>query len=376
MKYKILYINPISEISGAEISLLMLIKNLSREFFEPIVVLPNNGPLYDEISKSKTQILLSPINKLKLHNPFPYFLTILSFYRIFKRIKPDIIHANMDICSQYAFLPAKLFKIPLIVHTRNILNKRAFQRMFLFCADVLIANSKAVMQSFAAYSQQKQIKDVVYNGVDLTVFTPSQGKRCVARAKYGFCEADFVIGLFGRIHPTKGHENFLNALTYVLKHYKNIKALIAGSTDIDHSQQYLSQLKKIVEQNNQNTNIMFLEYEKDNVSLFSAIDLLVCPSENEPFGRVLIEAMAMGIPVIANRFGGPLEIVDDGINGYLIDVNDVNIFTDTIIKLYGDPFLRKEMGKKGHNIVQNKFSIRQSTESLESIYKNILKIYV
>ena len=370
---KVLFINHVSDISGAEISLLMLLKHLDRKRFEPVVMMPAEGPLFDEVKKLNVKVILSATSKLKPFQPVSYITTVLGLISVLKQERPHLIHANMDICAQYALLPARLLKIPFIVHTRNILGKRPFKRMFLFGADILIANSNAVMRSFAEYSSRRQIKEVIYNGVDLVAFSFSKDKRNAARTKYGFSENDFVIGLFGRIHPAKGHGQYLKAFGCVLKRRKNVKTLIVGNTAINNSQGYLEELKRYVNQNDLKANVIFSEFEADNASLHSTIDLLVCPSDKEPFGRVLIEAMAMGVPVIANRNGGPLEIVDNGINGYLLDVNDTNAFTDAIIKLYDDPLLRKEMGREGRRIAEMKFSIIRSTEAVESIYRRVLK---
>ena len=143
---KILYTNTTTKIGGAENSLIMLVRHLDQSKYEPIVLLRAKGSLSEEFEKYGIQVIFSPTHRLKIHNPFPYFWSLLCFYNVLKKYKIDLVHANLDLCTQYAFLPAKLIGIPLVTHIRDFLNMGLFYKMLLFAPDVLIANSNAVLQ--------------------------------------------------------------------------------------------------------------------------------------------------------------------------------------------------------------------------------------
>jgi glycosyltransferase involved in cell wall biosynthesis len=266
-----------------------------------------------------------------------------------------------------------MFKVPLIVHTRNILGKRAFQRMFLFGPDVLIANSNAVLQSYLKYTRGGQRKVIVHNGVDLEEFSPDKGDRSGTRARLGFKDHDFVIGLFGRIAPEKGHGQFLRVLAEVARHHSNVRAVIAGDTSVGQTDRFLEELQELAARLGLANKVVFPGFVNSMTDLYLAIDLLVCPSDAEPFGRVLIEAMAMQIPVIANRSGGALEIVEHGRNGFLVNTFDKGSFARAIVSLLNNPSLCSEMGRKGRAVVENRFSAQKMCRETEAVYAALLR---
>jgi UDP-N-acetylglucosamine:LPS N-acetylglucosamine transferase len=159
--YKILYLDSVSAIGGAERSLLLLLQNINRQHFKPMVVLPERGPLSERIQALGVELKLLPLNKINVRNPLPYMKTVWSLRKILLTRRIDLLHCNTGICNQYGMITAKLVGLPVVTHTRNILGKRAFQRMFLGRADVLIANSRAVADSYAQYVSKDQGVEII-----------------------------------------------------------------------------------------------------------------------------------------------------------------------------------------------------------------------
>lgn len=373
MKYKILYINhPLSAISGAPISLLALLRNLNKEVFEPLVALPDSGHLFKLVSQLGVETVVIPQQKLKAKNPFPYLKTVFSLVSLVRKRHVNLIHSNMDIGNQYGVPAAKLTGIPIVCHTRNILGKRPFQRMFLNYSDVLIANSNAVAASYSKYVSRLQKIKVIYNGADLNEFSPSSTRRGMFRTRLGISEDAFIIGNIARICPEKGQHYLIDAMSEVTKKHSEVYAVIAGDTVIDDSAAFLMSLKKRVLEYGLTDKVIFIGFVENIIDLYADLDLVVLPSLCEPFGRVLIEAMSMEIPVIANRSGGPMEIVEDGQSGFLVDTSNTKTFADAIIRLLNDQPLCKKMGKRGREIVEKKFSIQTNVRNIESVYKSLL----
>lgn len=371
-KYRILYLNPVSVISGAEISLLGLLRSLNREIFEPIVALPCSGPLVERINRLDVKVVIIPQQKVKIKNIFSYLKTVIYLFNLIRRRHINLIHCNMDICNQYALIAAKMTRIPIVCHTRNILGKRSFQRMFLNYSDVLIANSTAVAASYSKYVSRLQKIKVIYNGVDINEYFLSSTRSGIFRKQLGIPDHAFVIGHIARICPEKGQHTLIDAMAEVTKTHSEVYTLIVGETIVDNSAYFLKLLKQRVLDLGLSERVSFGGFVDNIKELYADLDLVVLPSLCEPFGRVLIEAMAMEIPVIANRWGGPMEIIEDGQSGLLVDTSNTKAFADTIIKLLNDQPLCKKMGKRGREIVEKKFSLQANVHGIETVYKSLL----
>ena len=370
VKYKILYIDSVSVISGAEMSLLLLLSNLNREKFEPLVILPERGMLCDRIQALDIDLKLLPLNKINIRNPIPYLKTVWSLVKILRRHKIDLLHCNMDICNQYSMIAAKLVGIPVITHTRNILGKRAFQRMFLRGADVLIANSRAVADSYSRYVTKGQKVENIYNGVDLNHFRPEgRGK---SRSRFGISDDEFVVGQIARIDTSKGQDVLIKAMAQVLQTHPNVRTLIVGDIVIDDSKFFLEKLKKLVSELGLKEKIIFTGFLKDIVDLYSALDLVVVASKAEPFGRTIIEAMSMAKPVVATNSGGPVEIVEEGKTGFLVPYGYPEVLARAIIKLIDDAHLASEFGINSRQRVADYFSIENNVRKTEQVYMSLL----
>ena len=126
--YRILYINHFTAIYGSENSLFELVTHLDVSRFYPLVVLPDEGPLTRKIRDSGVQVIVVPLQSLKTSNPFPYLKTVLNLFRIIKRERADLVHANCDLSGQYGIVTGRLASVPTVCSTRNILGPRAFRR--------------------------------------------------------------------------------------------------------------------------------------------------------------------------------------------------------------------------------------------------------
>lgn len=370
-KSRILYLTPVPEISGAEMSLLGLLRTLNWETFEPLVALPGPGPLGDRVSRLGVEAVTVPQRKLKARDPVPYLNTVFRLTNVVRRKRIDLIHSNTDIGNQYGVVAARLSGVPIVCHTRNILSERPFRRMFLRHADRLIANSYAVAASYSQYVKEPQRMTVIYNGVDLEEFSPGRGRHGVFRRKLGLPHDAFVIGHIARISAAKAQHTLVAAMAQVCKNHPKAFALFVGDTVISQSGDYLISLKQSVQDSGLAQRLLFAGFVDEIVDLYADLDLVVLPSKCEPFGRTIIEAMSMGVPVVANSSGGPLEIIENGQNGFLVDTEDPGAFAGVIEGLIVDRSARQRIGKMGRETAK-RFSMQETTRCIESIYGDVL----
>jgi len=349
-------------------SLLGLLQNLNKEAFEPLAALPGPGPLEERMADIGVETVIIPQQKLKARNPLPYLKTIYYLVNLIRKRNIDLIHSNMDIGNQYGLVAAKLTGIPIICHTRNILSERPFRRMFLRYADVLIANSHAVAASYGTYVCKSQKVVVIHNGLDLNEFSPNNTRRGIFRRKLKIPDDAFVIGHIARICPEKEQHTLIDAMTHVAQTHLEAYALIVGDTTIDDSAPFLSSLKQRVQEQKLAGRVVFTGFVDNIVDLYAAVDLVVLPSLCEPFGRTLIEAMAMGKPVVATRAGGAIEVVEDGVTGLLVPPENSPQLAEAILKIMEDRGAAREFGANGRKRAERLFSIEQNVRKIEQTY--------
>lgn len=358
---------------GSEKSLLCLVKNVNRNLFEPIIVTPE-GPLAERISRVDIEVFTKKLNMLKTKNLLPYLKTVYYLYRLIKKKKINLIHANNIICNQYGVIAAKLAGKPIICHVRNIMNsKRAFSRMFLKYADVLIANSRATYKWYKNYMRNGQKSYIIHNAVDVMDYSvPTDNKKDFLR-KHNIKEGSFLIGVVASIEFNKAQHVYLRAFERLAKKHHNIKTLIVGDTSFPNIY-YLKYVRNFIDEKNLKEKVIFTGFIKEMSDLYNAIDLLVLPSFQEPFGRVLIEAMAIGKPVVATKSGGPCEVVEDGVTGFLVSPGSHSDLASAMDKIISDKKLACKFGEKGKVKVKKLFNIEGHVRKVEEIYSDLLKI--
>ncbi len=373
-KSKILYISHTSEIAGAEISLLTLLKNLEKTTFIPLVLLPENGPLLDKLEEISVETKIISLTNLKKRLPLSiisYCITILRLIKIIKEEKIDLIHCNMYISNQYSIVASRLTRKPLICHMRNIINKRCFYYSFLFLTRYLIANSKATEKSYKRYLKKSQNNFIIHNAVSLDVRQPTAFPSNF-RQRYGIDENHVLIGCVGQIKKEKGHHYLIEAVGKLIKRYPNIRLFIAGDYKISRQTEYLAQLKKMRDTLRLEGKVIFGGFINDMVSLYSSIDMLVLPSTYEPFGRVLIEAMALKKPVISTFVGGIPEVIENKVSGILVPPEDTDALVDAVEQLIKDKALAERIAKRGQERVKNFFDAKDNTQQIERIYRKLI----
>ena len=174
---------------------------------------------------------------------------------------------------------------------------------------------------------------------------------------------DIVIGAMGRFVTKKGFDLLIQVIQMYQENQK-VKLLIAGDGPLMHS------YKRLIKNNK---NIQLLGWVKDKERFFSKIDIFCIPSKIEPFGIVILEAMARGIPVISTRCHGPLDIIKNNKNGILININNKNEMKSAIDLLKNNAEIRKNISKNGLDTIKYKYTIEAYKKNLFSLLTDVLK---
>ena len=385
--YNILYLCSGPLIGGAEFSLLGLLEHLDKKLFRPIVMIPfrqlgksrgleNNREspgLIDKVKELSIDTVCFDCSKLNPVNPFPYIFTVFKLISIIRKYKIDLIHSNELISNQYGFAAAKMLKVPIITHARLIPTAKAIKKLFVVFADRYITISRAVYNQLIKNGIRKNKIDIIYNGIDSNKFHHNEDKRNDFWNKWNISENTILIGVIGRICKEKGQDIAIKAFQQVIKKHNNVRLILAGDTSVDSSWDYLNNLKRQISDMGLQENVIFTGFLNNPIDFYMGIDILIVPSLNEPFGRILIEAMATGRAVIATNSGGPKEIIINRRNGLLFQRNDVRELSDLICELIDNRSLLNYLGTEAIKRVGEKFDIKVHAHNVEKCYLRVLQ---
>ena len=385
---KVLYVNHTSLVSGGEHSLLALVEHLPAEV-EPAIACPE-GPL-EQAARGlgvPTHRLRGTAGSLRLH-PWhtPKALAELSWDalklgRLAARLGVDVVHANSVRAGLSASLGARRGAPPLIVHVRDVLPPgRATEmtrRLVSRRAAAIVSNSQYTERAFVAPGSEVRTM-VAFSPIDLVRFDPDRRDRTAARERLGLDASAVAAGVVAQLTPWKGQEDAIRALGLLRDSRPELRLLLVGSAKFSSSATrydnlaYTRSLERLVDELGLGGRVEFLGERRDVPEIMRALDLVLVPSWEEPFGRSVGEAMAMGVPVAATEVGGPAELIGDGQEGLLVAPRRPDLWAAALERLIDDGELRKSMGLAGRKRAAEELDVRRHAERLVSLYSQVLQ---
>lgn len=378
---KILYLHTGAELYGADIVLLTLLKGLDKTKYEPIVVLPADGPLVTELKANNVEVYIIeyPILRRQYFTPkglinyaATYFGSCIKIIKLVKNRCIDIVHVNTIAVLEGIYVAKKL-NVPLVWHVHEILEKPKIVYKFTSAlmgrfATKIVTVSNAVKQHLLKSGFVKEAKiDVIYNGVDTEKFNPEIDSSNL-RKELNIPEKAFIIGMIGRVNAIKGQDEFVKIVSMLAKKYDNVYGVIVG--DAFPGQEWrVAKLIEIINNSGQKEKIKYLGYRSDANVLHSLFDVYMLPSVSaDSLPTVVLEAMASRKVVVGYKNGGICEMVSDRESGFLEPIGKSAELAIDIEKVIIDDSLYRFMAQNGYERLNNLFS-------LNMFYKNIDKLY-
>lgn len=379
----VLYVNHTGEVSGAERSLLGLLEALPGDV-HPLVATPP-GALLEAVGRLgiPTTVITGTAGSLRLHPVHtPRTLAELSVAalqvrRAARRHRAAVVHAN-SIRAGIVLGLARLSPAATVVHVRDVLPpspvSSATLRLIAATATTVLANSRYTAAALAAVAPAARL-EVVYNAVDLRRFDPERIDRGRARMDLGDAgRRGLLLGVVAQLSPWKGQDTAIEALRLLCEQGIDAHLLLIGSakfvarsTRFDN-RAYVASLRERIAGAGLEDRVSWLGERQDVAELVRALDVLLLPSWEEPFGRALIEAMALGVPVVATDVGGPAEIVEDGREGFLVPPREPQAWARAIRCIAEDPTTAREMGEAGRRRVEQAFTVERHVRALLDVY--------
>lgn len=385
---RVLYVNHTAQVSGAERSLLALLEWLPSGVDARVATPP--GPLSQAVEELGIPTVRIPgtAGSLRLH-PIHTPRTVAELglaaaaTRIaVRRFRPDVVHAN----SIRAGIVLGLGRLApaTVVYVRDCLPPgllaTATMRLIAATATVVVANSEYTARAVLSEAPAARV-EVVHSPVDLTRWDPSRLDRARVRASLGpIVGSRFLLGVVAQLTPWKGQDTAIKALKLLCEDGIDAQLLLIGSpkfvaraTRYDN-EGYAASLHALVADTGLDDRVSWMGERDDVPELVSALDVLLLPSWEEPFGRALIEGMALRVPVIAGNVGGPSEIIEDGRDGYLVPPRDPPAWALAITRLAQDSQLALEMGRAGRRKVEAQFAVDHHVASMLDAYQRAVAL--
>lgn len=372
MARTVLYLSAVGEISGAERSLLAMLDALDRAQWQPVVAAPA-GPLLEAVAARGVRAIPAPLQAI-VHPRSPGHGWALlrgvrrgraALRQVIADIHPQLIHANTTSAMLYVPPSARL---PLVWHVRDLVPLGLLGRLLYRRASCVAVISRAVAADIMRYADDGGDKvTVVSPAVDTKQFHPLLEKTAV-RAHLGVPRDVPLIGLVAQFVPWKRHQLLLDALALLGDRPWH---LVLAGAQLHAEEAYLDTLRARIDRAPLAGRITLLPWQPDVAPLLGALDLCALTSHDEPFGRVLIEAMACGVPVVAIDEGGARDIVVSGETGLLLPA-DPRALATGIAGLLNDARLRADYGAAGRARVQALFSLSQQRQRLTALYQALI----
>jgi len=355
----------LAKLGGGGKSLLTLLSDLPSLGWNTHVVVPGEGQFTDELLKMGIAHTIYPFRPIEWRRPLDSLRTTLAWRELFQRVKPALIHANgFDLSRSFA-LAAGSLGIPYITHVRFPVESGGARWVLrgLPKPAAFIFNSHAMMDAlwpFLSRLAPNSHPYVVHNAVDLTSFTPTPWPEA----------PPYRIGIIANFAVFKRHEDFLRMAAEMIKTRQDLEFWIVGDDTEGTGRRIL--LEQLAGELGITNYTRFLGHRSDIPDIMRQLHLLVVPSQFEPFGRVVIEAMACGRPVIGSRDGGIPEIIDHGKTGCLVEVGDYTGFAHIALDLLKYKEEWETLSRNSLEAAQTRFSAQTHTKHILDIYNEIL----
>lgn len=373
-KIKLLYTVPEFMYGSKVRQLCDLVRGLDRDLFDIEIC---SSDLGDEAS-AEVDALNVPVFRELLYPPRN---VKISDWLLFLRAPSFILKKRYDIVHSLHY--SSLFTEPLLfkfcprtqfVYTKTNLQweNHPFQWYWRsLLSDAIVTLSDSANNIMASRGFEKKTSKI-HIGVDCKAFpvtTPNAKKE--ARTRFRIPEDAFVFGYAAQFIEVKDHPTILKAFVPLAKRHRNCHLAFCGDNYRDG---YYANVLDIVDQNDLADRVRLLGIVKEMQAFYAMCDCIVFPSRFENFSIAILEAMSSGLPIIAGRYGGNLEQVQDGINGYLADIGDSAAFETKMEKYLQDPKLALTHGAASRDFAVSVFSVEAMIGKTQALYLSLLRL--
>jgi glycosyltransferase involved in cell wall biosynthesis len=379
---RVLFLNLYAALGGAENALLHLLGSLDRKRCTPLVVIGSHGPLVAEARLRGAEVRVVPFPAPSLWWLAAPWIALselraaLAIRRIASETGTRVLHVS-DVLGLLLALPARLLGVRIVYQVNylggwprrallSLVAARAVERVLVF------SNAQRDEVRARTFGLADRIA-VVPPGLGATAFeTPARDQ---ARAALGVPADRRAIGMLGRFDHSKGHGTFLAAAARLVETRADLEILVGGgplnAEALPHVAACGDWIRSEIRRRGLEGRVRLLGWVPRAAELLAALDVLVYPSEAEPFGMVVVEALAVGTPVVVADSGGPPEIVEGGRCGLVFETGDAEALARQVERLLGDAELCQALADSGRTRARTAFTSERYARDLEAVYERV-----
>jgi glycosyltransferase involved in cell wall biosynthesis len=368
----VMHIMSSSEMAGGERHVFDLLSHGSERFAH-LVLLPYPGPFQQMLREAGFEHRVVDMRKRFSVG------SVLRIVKAIRRYRVRIVHthgfrANFHgrlsclitraghVCTVHVSLLDYRDTSPLLRHLYILI-----ERGLSWMSQAYVCVSETMAEDMVKMGIRPEKVVVIKNGVDLARFHPRKGGEEMRR-ELGIRPGDRVVGTVGRLVREKGQIHLIEALGYLKDEWKNLKCMFIGEgPEAEFLRQKASELKV-------QDMCLFVGMRRDVEAIYPILDAFVLPSAREPFGLVLLEAMASEVPVIATSSGGPKEFIQSGVNGLLFPPEDGKALASRVSFLLSHRDESRSMALAGKKTAEERFPVKETVRRTEQVYLSLLGI--
>jgi glycosyltransferase involved in cell wall biosynthesis len=380
---KILTINNTADIYGSARCLERVFGRFARDGHEVHAVLPKRGVLTEHLAVQGVHVHIHPRLAIIERAQFrslggvlrflvSYPISVVWLAGLILRLRIDLVHTNVSVTPTPA-MAALLTGRTHVWHVRELLDEygwvwKPYQRYMHLLSSAIIAISNCTRDQFIPRLRDKI--HVIYDGLDATATTPDPA--AVHAFRKSFASRGLLVGVVGRIKfHRKGQEVLVQAADLLRTRHPDVHYVVVGSAAPGNEDHEL-RLRELISTSGLDQTVTLTGDVVDSASVFAALDIAVVPSvQPEPFGCVVIEAMAAGTPVVGSNNGGIAEQIEDGVSGILFAPGDAQDLAQALDRLLTDTDYRHRTAEEGRRRVRNEFSLESTYLSMAALFDEL-----
>jgi len=355
----IAFVMPCFEPGGTERQMIELVRRLDPERWSVhLACFRPSGGWFERAAEAAASVAVFPVSSFRSPSVLRHMWTFAEWCRA---TRIAVVHTTELASNSFALPGAALARVPVRVGNRREINpdktstQIAMQRSAYVAAHKIVANCKAAADRLRLERVPANKIAIIPNGLDLAAFRQPEPRPQLRK-----------VVVVGNLRPEKGHDVLIDAAVDVLKRYPDARFELVGGGPLRESLQQRARDRHVGDA------FTFAGHCDDVPARIAAADVFVLPSRSEAFPNAVIEAMATGLPIVASRVGGVLELITDGVSGLLVPADDARSLADRLCQLMDDAALGARLGAAARAEAVARYSFDRMVAAFESLYLNEL----
>ena len=348
-----------ANMGGSHVALLLILNNLPNRY-KPFFVLDQEGQFSNKLKEQGKSYTVSSKLKIAIHrNIFKKAYQLIKVvwlqYKYIVKNKIDLIHVSDEDLPSIYILAGILSRVPVIWHHHNVIIPTRLNKLCVW-----LSKYNIFVSQYLKNLSPKVKGNIIYNPIEKPLKTKDRNTQ----------HAVTKIGFFSNLYTRKRADVFIKAISMLYKQHKTFECFVYG----DERDLKYTDLKKMLETNEVRKKCTFSLFKSDIQSSMLEMDMIITPAIDEPYGRVLIEAMSLKVPVIASNSAGHKEIIEDNVTGFFFEKDDPADLCHKMLFVINNTQYVSGIVDQAYKRVLEKNGIEGHMELIDSLYKSVLSI--